>query len=131
MNVLETEWWSLALPPEWWAETEEESIVIGDRDGVGCIEISTLHRDSGEFESAEIGEIAAAEGYAGGDWRSAQFGDFRGVGTDFLEDETAVLEWFVASGPRLLYITYSCDAEHRGMDDAAVREILDTLVLAS
>ena len=40
MNVLETEWWSLALPPEWWADSEEDSILIGDRDDVGCIEIS-------------------------------------------------------------------------------------------
>ena len=35
MNILETEWWNLALPPEWWAESEEDSILIGDRDGVG------------------------------------------------------------------------------------------------
>ena len=44
MNILETEWWSLALPPEWWADTEEDSILVGDRDEVGCIEIFTLHR---------------------------------------------------------------------------------------
>lgn len=47
MNILETEWWSLALPPEWWADTEEDSILVGDRDEVGCIEISTLHREGG------------------------------------------------------------------------------------
>ncbi len=42
MNVLETEWWTLALPPEWWADSEEDSILVGDRDDVGCIEISTV-----------------------------------------------------------------------------------------
>ena len=40
----------MAIPPEWWADSEEESILVGDRDEVGCIEISTLHRDTGEFD---------------------------------------------------------------------------------
>jgi hypothetical protein len=30
-------------------------------------------------------------------------------------------------GAMLLFITYSCEEENRGMDDAAVDEILDTL----
>ena len=37
-------------------------------------------------------------------------------------------EWYVAIGSVLLFITYSCDAENRGLDDAAVDEILQTLV---
>ena len=45
MNILHTEWWNIAVPPEWWADQEEESILIGDRDDVGSVEISTLHRD--------------------------------------------------------------------------------------
>jgi hypothetical protein len=28
----------------------------------------------------------------------------------------------------LLFITYSCDLDNRGMDDAAVDELLDTLM---
>ena len=31
MNVLETEWWTMAIPPEWWADTQEDSILVGDR----------------------------------------------------------------------------------------------------
>ena len=57
MNILETEWWTLALPPEWWAEAEGESILIGDRDEVGCIEISSLHRENGDFEASDIRKI--------------------------------------------------------------------------
>ena len=43
MNVLETERWTQLVPNEWWAESEEDTILVGDRDDVGCIEISTLH----------------------------------------------------------------------------------------
>ncbi len=128
MNVLETEWWTAAVPPEWWAEAEDDSILIGDRDGVGCIEISTLHKDDGEFQPEEVGAIAADEAEVAIDWKPVSLGDFSGVTGDYTVDEAAIREWYVARGSMLLFITYSCELENRGMDDAAVDELLDTLM---
>ena len=130
MNVLETEWWTLALPPEWWADTEEDSILVGDRDGVGCIEISTLHKDEGVFDEDSILEIARLEGDESQQWQGAILGEFSGLVASFLEEDAAIREWYVANGPMLLFITYSCDQDNRGMDDAAVDELLDTLLMA-
>lgn len=129
MNVLETEWWSLAVPPEWWAESEEESILVGDHDGVGCIEISTLLKESGEFDPSSVQAIAEAESEQPLDWQRVTLGDFSGVRADYLEQDTALREWYLANGPVLLFVTYSCEEENRGMDDAAVDAILDTLQL--
>lgn len=129
MNVLETEWWTLAIPPEWWADSEEDSILVGDRDDVGCIEISTLHKEEGEFDNASVLAIAQSESEQPLEWRAATLGEFTGVVSSYVEEETAVREWYVANGPLLLFITYSCDEENRGMDDAAVDELLDTLML--
>ncbi len=128
MNVLETEWWTLALPPEWWAEAEGDSILVGDRDGVGSIEISTLHKEQGEFDSAEVAEIAAADSGPEVVWQPVTLGEFAGVTSSYLEEEAALREWYVANGGMMLFITYSCDAENSGMDDAAVDELLDTLM---
>lgn len=130
MNVLETQWWSLVVPPEWWAESEEDSILVGDQDGVGCIEISTLHKEEGEFEPQTLQEIASAEAEQVVPWRDVTLGEFDGVQSQFLEDETAIREWYVANGSMMLFITYSCEEENGGMDDAAVDEILDTLLVA-
>jgi hypothetical protein len=130
MNVLETEWWTLALPPEWWADSEEDSILVGDRDDVGCIEISTLHKDEGEFDQRALADIAAAESEQSLDWRPVTLGEFPGLGRRFIEEDTAIREWYVANGAILLFITYSCDEENGGMDDAAVDELLNTLMLA-
>jgi hypothetical protein len=129
MNVLETEWWSLAIPPEWWADSEEDSILVGDRDDVGCIEISTLHKDEGEFDQQMLHDIAVAESEQKLDWHPMGLGDFAGVAGSFTEEDAAIREWYVASGSLLLFITYSCDEENRGMDDAAVDELLDTLMV--
>lgn len=131
MNVLETEWWTVAVPPEWWAESEEESILIGDRDGVGCIQISTLHRTSGEFDASEVENIARRESPGAATWQCVSPGDFVGLNSRHAEEGTALREWYVARGGMLLYITYSCDDENRGMDDAAVDEILDTLTVVA
>ena len=129
MKVLETEWWTLALPPEWWAQSEEDGILIGDRDGVGCIEISTLHKESGDFIEEELRRIAGDESGAQQDWNSASLGEFRGVTSRLEEEGVALREWYVARGPLLLFITYSCELENRGMDDDAVDELLDTLLV--
>lgn len=129
MNVLETDWWSMAVPPEWWAEAEDDSILVGDRDDVGCIEISTLHKESGQFEARELRGIAESESPQAGEWRSVTPGDFTGFTATFDEEGAAIREWYLASGAMLLFVTYSCDPENRGMDDAAVDQILDTLTL--
>lgn len=129
MNILETEWWTIAVPPEWWAEADEESILVGDRDDVGCIEISTLRKDAGEFQPAEVRSIALAEAEVDLDWQTVSLGDFEGVSGSYLVEDAAIREWYVANGPMLLFITYSCDLDNRGMDDAAVDELLDTLML--
>ena len=129
MNVLETEWWTMAIPPEWWADSEEDSILVGDRDDVGCIEISTLHKEEGVFDLQSVREIAQSESEHPLDWRPVSLGDFGGVQSSYVEDQAAIREWYVSNGGMLLFITYSCDEENRGMDDAAVDELLDTLML--
>jgi hypothetical protein len=128
MNVLETEWWTMAVPPEWWADSEEDSILVGDRDDVGCIEITTLHKEEGEFSREGLRSIAEEESEQVLDWKPATLGDFAGLYSCYVEEDTAVREWYVSNGALLLFITYSCDSENRGMDDAAVDEILDTLL---
>lgn len=128
MNVLETEWWTMALPPEWWAEAEGDSILVGDRDDVGCIEISTLRRDEGDFSPDEVRTLAQENAEQGVDWQAVSLGDFAGVTASYQDEDAALREWYVAHGQQLLFITYSCDEENRGMDDAAVDQLLDTLL---
>ena len=131
MNVLQTEWWTLALPPEWWADSEEDSILIGDRDDVGCIEISSLHKEQGEFDEQALRDMVAEEADRALDWRSITLGEFKGLASSYVEEGAAIREWYVANGALLLFITYSCDEDNRGMDDSAVDELLDTLMVAA
>ena len=86
MNVLETEWWTLVLPPEWWADSEDESILIGDRDEVGCIEVSTLHKEQGDFTQDNLEEIAREGSDSRLTWQAVAAGDYKGIMAQFVED---------------------------------------------
>ena len=129
MTIVETEWWSMALPPEWWAELEDESVLVGDRDEVGCIELSTLQKEAGSFTDDQVADIARSEAGDVATLEAIRLGEFRGYTDEFCEEGAAVREWYLASGGLLLFITYSCSEDNRGLDEAAVAEILDTLVV--
>ncbi|EAQ96242.2 hypothetical protein KT71_19293 [Congregibacter litoralis KT71] len=117
----------MLIPDEWQAEQEEDAIVIGDRDGVGCIEISELHKESGDFCSDDLGQFVTDASK----WTPARKGSFEGLTSAVLEDGAAIREWYLFAGALLLYITYSCDEDNQGLDDAAVDDILDTLRMAT
>jgi len=123
MRVLETGDWSLLLGDEWMAEQEDDSILIGDRDGVGCLEVSELRREQGQFTEADLDGLMEA----GHDASEISCGNFRGRVTRFTEDGAALRQWCLYTADLLLYITYSCEADNAGLDDAAVDEMLATL----
>ncbi len=131
MNILQTEWWTVGVPPQWWAEHDDDVVVIGDCDDVGCIEVSTLQKEAGDFTLTELEQIAGDNGESAWQWQACSLGEFSGCCTRYEEEDTLVREWYVASGSVLLFITYSCAAENRGLDAAAVDEILQTLVFAN
>ncbi len=128
MRVLEADDWSLLLPDEWLAEREADAIIIGDRDGVGCLEISELrqaHEDAAEgaAKSLDLSQFREPDL----PWDATRCGNFSGFASFLVEDGMAIREWYLQAADLLLFATYSCDLENRGLDDAAVDEILSTL----
>lgn len=123
MHVLEAGDWSLLLPPEWQAEEDGDSILIGDRDDVGCLEISELRKEGADFNAEDLAQFTGSE-YP---WTPVQCGSFTGLAASLVEDDAAIREWYLMAGDLLLYLTYSCDLDNQGMDDGAVDDIMDTL----
>ncbi len=128
MNIVETDFWCLMLPPEWSAEEEEGSVLITDQDGIGELAITTLVRDQEDAPETSLSEIAQMESPEVSSWANATFGDFSGVTGPFVEDGAVLHEWYLSHGVALLYCTYACDVEDAGMDMSVVEDILSTLV---
>lgn len=128
MRSVETDWWVLDLPDEWDAEQDEETIVIGDEDGVGALEITTLRKEAGEG-AMDLAELAAELVPGSQSGRPVQLAGCRGLYFQYQEEGDAVREWMLDGGALLLLISYSCARENAGLDDAVVDEILETLQL--
>jgi len=128
MNVLETDHWCLLLPPEWWAEHDDDVVRVVDEDEVGELSFTTLCKESGDVAEAEVTAMAREESPEVERWAPVVAGSFRGVMGSFQEDDCHIREWYLSAGNTLLYVTYLCDSENAGMDDAAVDEILNTLI---
>lgn len=128
MNIVETDYWCLMLPPEWSAEEEDGSVLITDQDGIGELAITTLVREMDDTSPLQLAEIAQAESPEVNAWAPAMFGEFSGVTGAFTEEGAVLQEWYLSHDVALLYCTYACDIEDAGMDMAAVEEILGTLV---
>lgn len=129
IRTLETEWWQLDLPEEWYAEQDDEVIVVGDEDGVGALEFSTLHKEDGQADDADLAELMADMEVDPGVCQAVRLGPFRGYSLRSTDtgSEEALREWWLAGGSLLLYVTYSCHLDHAGYDDACVDEIMATL----
>jgi len=79
MNIVETDYWCLMLPPEWSAEEEDGSVLITDQDGIGELAITTLVREMDDTSPLQLAEIAQAESPEVNAWAPAMFGELSGV----------------------------------------------------
>lgn len=129
MNVVESQWWIIDLPPEWQAEQEDETIIIGDEDGVGEIAITTMEKADGLVDDAELKTFTAELESDFGVGKEVIVGECDGYYFSYEEEADAVREWCLRFDNLLIFITYSCDLSNRGMDDSAVDEILSTLFI--
>lgn len=123
MNELTTDLWALLLPQEWFAEQDEETIVIADSDEVSVIEISALYPEKGESCAGLLKELLAKEHF------KTTLADLSAFYQEFSEEDMYWREWFIDLGDCLLAISHGCDQDNKGMDDASVDEILSTLAL--
>ena len=77
---------------------------------------------------AEIQDMAREESPEVPEWlRLMQVASH--VSGRYREDGAAVREWYLGSESLLLYVTYVCDEDDAGLDDASVDELLGTLVV--
>ncbi len=129
MRVLESQWWMIELPDEWHAEQEDETIIIGDEDGVGEIAITTLQKEQGQVSETELKEYTEEVESQYGAAKRVELAELSGFYFSFSEDGDFFREWYLYCDDLLLLISYCCDEENAGMDDAVVDEILDTIYI--
>ncbi len=129
MRVVESQWWIIDLPDEWEAEQVDDAITIGDEDGVGVIELTTLQKENGKVDDKELREFTAEIEEQFGAGQEIQVADLSGYYYCYKDGDEAIREWYLRLDDLLIFIIYSCDEENAGMDDSSVDEILSTLFI--
>lgn len=127
MAFVETQWWLMELPDEWEASQEDDAVVIADQDGVGELLISTLQRESGTVTDEELREYAGDAIARSGEAEMVAVADTVGLYCCYADQGEHLREWYLRCDDLFLYVTYCCDSENAGLDDAAIDEILATL----
>lgn len=124
MRELNCDHWSLLLPVEWFAEQDEESVVITDEDEASIIEITPLFSESGDtgLLMAQFRESAD---------RERKLAGLPALYHETVDDGMFWREWYCDAGDFVLAISHGCDEANKGMDDAAVDEILSTLLIGT
>lgn len=124
MEELTTTYWKLSLPDEWWHEIDEEAVVIGDPDEVGELTLSILVTE----DTVSVSDLQAMqEDDSSTEMTPVTIDEYPGFYRSYIDEEGSWREWVIACDKWISYITYFCDEENKGLDDALVDEILSTL----
>ena len=124
MKEINSDQWALLLPEEWFAEQDEETIVISDVDEVSVIEITTFLADKNGSSEQLMDQLLQGQGF------KTAIAELDAVYQEFEEDDMYWREWFCPIANGVIAISHGCDIDHKSMDDSAVDEILATLALA-
>ena len=123
MLELTTDLWSILLPSEWEAEQDDETIIIVDEDEASIIEITPLFPEKGKTVTSLLNECVK------GDVRKTTLSELPAFYHEFEDDGMFWREWYCDAGKFVLIVSHGADIANKNMDDAAVDELLSTLLL--
>jgi len=116
---------SLVVPDGWRAWHDDEcATLMGPRE-VGALQISAAFKDSEVVD--DLREFAAAHLEAGAKPQPTEAGDFMGFEIAFSDEERFWRHWYLRNGRQLLFVTYNCGLESRGVEDGPVGAALASL----
>ena len=125
-KLIETHWWTLLVSDDWDIDSEEGTVIISDRDGIGSLELTVIELDGAPAGDLELGELAAEFVPAGVAGASVVCGDWPGLLFTYSEGDYC-RDWVLHCDDNVLIISYTSAAQHRGMDDTAVDQMLAEL----
>jgi hypothetical protein len=122
-----TESWSVLVPEGWQARHDPECATLVADPAIGALQISAAFKDD-VVDDSDLRDFAAKHLDAGTDPEVIQAGDFVGFSIGYQVEATAWREWYLRHGRTALFVTYNCDVDARGVEDAAVDAALVSLL---
>jgi hypothetical protein len=120
-------WWATDLP-DGWSGRHSQSTVEFWRDGAdGLLIISAVRKSAGPITTDDLRSWASERPPRDPGWANTVAGEFVGISRERVQTDVYCHEFFVASGPLMLYITYTCPLSRAHEDQKAVTHVLAKL----
>ncbi len=113
--------------PDGWDMASEDMTVMFTSEAGGCLQMQGHRKKDGDVDDDDLDEVASDHLEAGAPVRDVRLGDFVGFEVDYDAGELSCREWFLRSGPVLLFGTLVRPVERRGAEDEAVELALVSL----
>ncbi len=128
MKKYQSQYWQITLPDEWQVEDENNVLILFHPDGVGELQISAIKYDTSPDGDVLL-ELAAEHIDAGAEPEEITLGEFDGIMLDYELDGEYGCEWYLLSGPLLLFVTYICDSADEEQEHDVIELILESLTV--
>lgn len=130
--LVETDCFIIDLPESWSVEQDEETFIFHDPDDITRLEISAMRKEGSVIEEADLEQFSADLIDQGLSPKAVTIGDFYGSYFGPIEEDGEVWrEWVSCAEDVVLLASHGVEAEDKGLDDAIVDEMLNTLIVLS
>ena len=121
-----SELWQVDLPVGWEVEEEEGAVSLYHPDSSGTLTLSAT-KEQEDISDEYMEELLAEHLDADAELFDVEFESFSGVTCCYDDEEEYWCEWYLCSGPVLLFITYNCPLADEGAEEDVVESILESL----
>ena len=126
--IYSTSSWSIETAG-WRCEDDQGSIAFipCDADGEAALILGTFRKDAGVVTDDELRQMSARGAPSDAPREFVTCGEFRGVGTRFVQDGVAWRVWWLGGDSIHIYATFTCEPGAIGSHDAVVEWMLSQL----
>src|SRR5262249_26252752 len=126
-TIYESAWWSVEIPISWRGTTDEACVTFRDNPEIGVLQISAARKDNEPVIRQDLEEFERDR--LGGDvsFEEVNLGAFSGLTTQCVDNGLSRQEWWLASGPLMIYVTYNVRKENEALEKTILGGILRSL----
>ncbi|HMD72185.1 MAG TPA: hypothetical protein VKF41_12610 [Bryobacteraceae bacterium] len=125
--IYKSEWWSVELPAHWSGYPDAGCSTFRAEPSLGVLQISAVRKDTGIVTEEDLREFAEERIAPGLRLERVWFDALSGLMANYRRDGLHWQEWWLRSGPLMVYVTYNVSQEYAAAEQVAISSILCSL----
>jgi hypothetical protein len=125
-NLVITPSWSTSLPTGWTQSSDEDCVTLTGPNAIGVLQISSFRKNE-LVSDQDLLDFAEDHLDAGAKPANEAFGAYTGFSIEFSVDDSFWQQWYLRQSGQMLFITYNCPIESRGIESQAITQVLSCL----